>query len=304
MKLVSVIIPTYKGSKQLERAVNSVLKQTYKCIEIIVVDDNGAGTSAQKETEVIINKVKQAFPVKYIIHKENRNGACARNTGIGIASGNYICFLDDDDYFLPERIEMCVRILDELNYFDGVYTSVGVIKKGTVECLTYAEKKGNLMNELLLNESFLGTGSNIFITKKAVEKLEGFDEAFLRNQDLEFMLRFFRYFRMVGIPEILVIKGVNGVFNIPSYDKMAECKRMIRTKFGEEIKGLGSNIETFNRNEAFSLYSTSLFSKNRHIKIRCKRKLEEYRKLGLKELILFVIAMFNVYDKYVLFRSK
>ena len=106
--LVSVIITTFCGSKVIERAILSVINQTYSNIEIIVVDDNGYGTKEQIETQDILNKFKK---VVYIVHRTNINGAAARNTGIRSSNGKYICFLDDDDQYTIDRVESQKRIL-------------------------------------------------------------------------------------------------------------------------------------------------------------------------------------------------
>ena len=95
--LVSVIIPTYKRSKSLNRAIDSVLSQTYPNIEIIVVDDNGKGSKYQIETEKSLENYIKTDKIKYITHDVNRNGSAARNTGFKHSMGEYINFLDDGD---------------------------------------------------------------------------------------------------------------------------------------------------------------------------------------------------------------
>ena len=103
---VSVIIPTYKRAKFLIRAVNSVLFQTYENVEVVVVDDNGAGTENQKAVEALL---KQRFgnieKLVYLKCENNIGGAAARNYGAKKSSGDYLCFLDDDDVFLPYKIK-------------------------------------------------------------------------------------------------------------------------------------------------------------------------------------------------------
>lgn len=105
-KKVSVIVPTYKRSEFLQRAISSVLNQSYKNIELVIVDDNGSGTQDQIETE---KNIKSVFGdderIKYIKNEKNVGAAQSRNNGIKNSSGDYICFLDDDDVFLPDKIE-------------------------------------------------------------------------------------------------------------------------------------------------------------------------------------------------------
>lgn len=103
---VSIIIPTYRRSEFLQRAVNSVLDQSYKNIEIVIVDDNGEGTADQVETQ---RSIKALFGdegrIKYIKNPKNSGAAVSRNNGVKVSSGDYICFLDDDDIYLPDKIE-------------------------------------------------------------------------------------------------------------------------------------------------------------------------------------------------------
>ena len=104
-QLVSVIIPTYKGADKINSAVDSVLNQTYKNIEVIVVDDNGENEPEQLLTAEKMKKYETFENVKYLVHKKNINGSAARNTGIRASKGFYLGFLDDDDVFLPEKTQ-------------------------------------------------------------------------------------------------------------------------------------------------------------------------------------------------------
>lgn len=101
VETVSVIIATYRRSETLKRAIESVLNQTYNDIELIVVDDN-----ADAEWNAEVSNIVNIHPaVKYIQNKENKGSAMTRNIGISKAEGEFITFLDDDDIYLPEKIE-------------------------------------------------------------------------------------------------------------------------------------------------------------------------------------------------------
>lgn len=114
-ELVSVVVPTYERSAMLLRALDSVNSQTYSPIEVIVVDDNGIGSEQQLETEKRVASFhpRPGVAVKYIPRVKNGGGAAARNTGIEVSDGDYVGFLDDDDEFLPQKIELQVRVLRE-----------------------------------------------------------------------------------------------------------------------------------------------------------------------------------------------
>ena len=85
--LVSIIIPTYKGSDNIKRAVESALSQTYEQVEVYVVDDNGSGSKEQIETENELKCYEGDDRVHYIAHERNINGSAARNTGIKASKG-------------------------------------------------------------------------------------------------------------------------------------------------------------------------------------------------------------------------
>lgn len=104
--LVSVIIPTYQRSEYLIRAVRSVLEQTYPRVEAVVVDDNGMDSVYAGEVKKLLEDAFGEDPrISYVQKERNQGGAIARNEGARYASGEYLCFLDDDDIFLPQKIE-------------------------------------------------------------------------------------------------------------------------------------------------------------------------------------------------------
>ena len=234
-KLVSIIIPTYKGAKYLARALKTVINQTYKNIEIIVVDDNGKGSIDQINTEKVINEISDDRVV-YIAHENNKNGACARNTGLKIAKGNYIGFLDDDDLLLEDKIRDSVIFIENNHDYDGVYTNVACCDENlTITKVVKISNTGNCTKNLLLDEMFFGTGSNIFITRKAFKKIGFFDERFVRHQDLEYMLRYYRTFKTGNIDKIEIIKSKNGTNNIPKYEKLSKNEKLYCDEFSKEI---------------------------------------------------------------------
>ena len=100
--LVTVVIPVYNVEAYLDRCVKSVVEQTYKNLEIILVDD-GSPDNCPAMCDAWAQKDKR---IK-VVHKENAGAGYARNTGIENATGEYICFFDSDDYVMPSLIEEC-----------------------------------------------------------------------------------------------------------------------------------------------------------------------------------------------------
>lgn len=117
MVKVSVIVPSYKRKRNLvKRALDSLLSQTYKDIEIVLVDDN-AGENLKEYREENEFLVKELNSDKIILIKNEKNlgGSGSRNAGIMASSGEYITFLDDDDRYLPEKIEKQLNFMIENN---------------------------------------------------------------------------------------------------------------------------------------------------------------------------------------------
>ena len=106
--LISIVIPTYKRPDSLKKAIDNVLKQKYTNWEIIVVDDNGLTSSPSIKSEQIVRKFDQNIIIKYIKHDINRGACAARNTGILAARGRYVAFLDDDDAWEHNKLELQV----------------------------------------------------------------------------------------------------------------------------------------------------------------------------------------------------
>jgi len=185
--LVSVIIPTYKRNELIERAIDSVLKQTYNNIEIIIIDDNG-NNIYRKKTKNKIQKYLKFGNVLYYQHKINKGGSQARNTGIKLAKGKFITFLDDDDYYLPNRIEILLKNFD-VDDFDAVISSMyreNIYGKKINVDSNYC--RGSNLKEFILEGNIYT--SMILIKKDFIKKIGGFDPI-PRFQDKLFMIKFF-----------------------------------------------------------------------------------------------------------------
>ena len=104
--LVSVIIPSYNHEKYVSQAIESVVSQTYRRLEIIVLDDGSSDRSVQ-----IIDDLAKAHGFMAIA-RENRGLAKTLNEGVGIARGKYVSFVASDDYYHPRRVEYAVRQLE------------------------------------------------------------------------------------------------------------------------------------------------------------------------------------------------
>lgn len=108
---VSVITPTYKRPHFLERAIDSILNQTYENIQVVVVDDNAELPDCRKDTERVMAKYENDPRVVYVQNSKNLGGGLSRNVGIEACDGEYVAFLDDDDEFEPPKIETQLKFM-------------------------------------------------------------------------------------------------------------------------------------------------------------------------------------------------
>lgn len=290
---VSVVIPTYKGANNLPRAIDSILNQTYRAVEIVIVDDNDPLSKERMETKKVVEKYKDE-KIKYIQHERNKNGAAARNTGIFHSIGKYVCFLDDDDFYLEDRIQKSAAALEENPEYDAVYGGVIITNKNYIEGIIKAEKPLK-QKDLLLNEMALGTGSNLFITRKSLNYLEGFDEKFRRHQDLEFMLRFLGKFSVLNLTGLMIVKATNGTDNVPEYKGLLEVKKLYLSKFKQVIDSLEEKEKReFLANQYNELFFSAVMSKKKQQIEKSIEDLERFRKLTAKERLFILLAGKNL----------
>lgn len=239
MKSISVIIPTYGIPLFLDNSIKSVLNQTLRDIELIIVDDNNPDTEARRKTEELVNSyIISDNRIKYIKHEYNKNGAVARNTGFAISQGKYISLLDSDDEYMLDRLQKCFSVMESASEkIAGVYTGCEFRRGGKEYNVERNVQPGNFLVETLACKFKFCTGSNIFVRKSVIDELNGFDGAFLRHQDYEFLVRLFEKYDLAAISEPLVIKN-NENFNLPNLEKQIAIKKQYLEKFKYIIDAL------------------------------------------------------------------
>jgi glycosyltransferase involved in cell wall biosynthesis len=185
MEKVSCIIPTYNRAEFLKAAITSALKQTYKNLEVIVVDD--ASTDNTADVAAAFND----WRISYLRHSSNRGGSAARNTGILVSASEYIAFLDDDDEWLPEKIETQMKVLRSSSPEVGcVYTGYWDVDRSSGNILgkQIPSKRGDLAKELQL-ENCIGSTSSVLVRRECLRKAGMFDESLPCSQDYDLWFR-------------------------------------------------------------------------------------------------------------------
>ena len=232
--LVSIIIPTYKRATMLHRAIASVLEQTYHNIEVLVVSDNEPNdefTAKARETVESFNDSR----VKLITQEKHINGAVARNVGIKASKGEYISFLDDDDFFDKDKIEKQVALLSSLDEtWGGVCCRYKVYKKGKLVEVMPLFKSGYVYKEVIMR--LIKTQTNcLLLRRNALLKAGLFDEKLLRHQDVQLLARFTYNYKLMCQDEFLNNLDQDDNMNRAKPERVMELKRAFFTSVQDII---------------------------------------------------------------------
>ena len=198
---VSVIIPTYNRGNLIINSIKSVLNQTFKNLEVIIVDDGSTDNTQDK-----VNKIKDSR-IKYIKLYSNKGASYARNVGIKNATGKFISFQDSDDIFYPNKIEKQLKnIINKNSIFD--FCKINVIYNSSYSYFIPNQMqensilKGDIFNELISRGNFISTQSMIIRTKYMKNHL--FDKEMPRLQDYDIILGMIPKVKISYTKEVLV----------------------------------------------------------------------------------------------------
>jgi len=176
--LVSAIIPTHNRAELLERAIDSVLDQTWQNIEIIVVDD----ASDDSTPDLLERLQKEHKNLKSIRNNESKGAAASRNIAIQNSSGEFIAGLDDDDFWRPKRVEY---LLDEFEEGYAAVTSNDRMDFGGKEIVWKKKPVITLQDLLFYNQ----VGNQILTKREYLEAVGGYDENLPSAQDYDLWIR-------------------------------------------------------------------------------------------------------------------
>lgn len=205
MTLVSVIIPTYNRSEYLQEAISSVLNQTYRDFEIIIVDDGSSDNTAK-----VVRKIHD--PRLRYLFQANAGRSHARNRGMDIAQGKYIAFLDDDDLFLPDKLINQVTFLEAHPGVDLVASGAEIIDKDSnqLSILRPWETQPYLtMLNCLYACPILP--SSVLFRRRVINHLDHwFDPTLNLSEDKDFFIRlFYAGCNMSWLPKILSVYRIH-----------------------------------------------------------------------------------------------
>ena len=234
-ELVSCVIPSYKRCDTVTRAIDSVLAQTYQNIEVCIVDDNIPGDAYSQKLQEALQKYAGDPRVRYISQEKHINGAAARNAGIKAANGTFIAFLDDDDEWLPEKIERQMDAVQCDASIDGVTALWLQCRNGEVikRCPPYTAERFQFK---VFAREISVFSSTVLIRKSAIEGFDGFDERLFRHQDLQFLVDAAATSKFVVVQEYLTKLHVDSDVNRPDLEKFIDAKKRFFASVDKEFQ--------------------------------------------------------------------
>lgn len=230
--LVSVVIPAYNRDESLKRAISSVEKQTYSHIELFVIDDS----TVKKEKQFF---QEYSIPIMYYYKDKERKGPQeSRNKGLSLANGEYIAFLDDDDEWLPTKIEKQVNAMNPDVDLSVTWILDKRFGKERVNKTPVHPERQYVLDAF----SFQSTSAYMFRTKK-LKEIGGFDETFASAHEYEVAIRLSKEGKITSVPEVLVIQNRSEGQLSENWRKKIDGIMSLRKKYKKDF-GLLNNIKS------------------------------------------------------------
>lgn len=279
--MVSVIIPTYNREKSVLAAVNSVLRQTYKDLELIVVDDG-----SKDRTKDILSRIQDTR--FHYVYQKNAGACVARNHGIELAKGDFIAFHDSDDIWLEDKLAKQMHIFEN-NDVDLVFCKLNYTNANGVTVLQPDYIKEGLVSPVI---NLFGIGTQTIIGKSSIFKRLRFDEKLPRFQEFELLYRIAENHTLYCLDEGLVNYSI-GVDSISSNpEKLYITCKLILDKHPE----MKTKYPVMMNYMAHSLLSAANVARKRHMSMKkyilFSRECAKSTKLTIKTALIYL----HLYD--------
>jgi glycosyltransferase involved in cell wall biosynthesis/2-polyprenyl-3-methyl-5-hydroxy-6-metoxy-1,4-benzoquinol methylase len=213
LPLVSVIIPTFNRDKFIGEAIQSILNQTYKNLEVIVVDDG-----SQDRTKEIVSSFQDGRVLYF--YQTNKGRSAARNLALKHAKGEYITFLDSDDSYHKDKIKKQVKFFERNKEFSVVYTSATCVDESG-NCLNFkykANDSGWIYSKVAYFASSPITLPTVMLRREVLSKIGSFDEALHRFEDTDMWRRIAKEYQIGAIKETTCLLRTHGDNSLKNQD--------------------------------------------------------------------------------------
>jgi len=268
--LVSVIMPVYNGEKTLQRAIDSILNQTYSHLELVIVDDGSTDSSAKIIKEINDPRIR-------LIQQENKGAAASRNRGFAESQGEFITFLDTDDLWLPQKIETELNTLSKYNQREAfVYSGYSAFdeNKRLFNLPKIRHDSGNIFGAMLWNEGMIIPG-NLMVHRSIFEAIGGFPAHYRYHEDWYFSMEMAHRFKGFSTGERLLL-------------------------YQHSLSGKGRSQKFADHDRAVKLY----VKENDYLKAHLSPEQYEHFMARQKKTLFCSYLMYNHWDKAVDFFSE
>lgn len=224
MPPVSVVIPVRDGERFVGAAIDSVLAQTMRDFEVVVVDDGSTDRTAE---------ILAAYGDRIRVHRQKNAGvAAARNAGAAIARGAYIAFLDADDVWLPHKLERQMPLFDD-EEVTLVYAAVRIVDEELRPLREVAPCAPDdaLSATLCVGPAPVPLTMTGIVRRSAFEAVGGFDERLSTSADADFVCRVALHYRLASVPEALALYRQHGMQMHLNVDAMERDMALLHAKF-------------------------------------------------------------------------
>jgi len=271
---VSIILPTFNRATTIKKSIDSVLNQTYKNFELIIIDDGSTDN-----TRDLVKQYKDKR-IKYIHYKENKGASYARNLGIKKAKYDLIAFQDSDDKWTKYMLRKLVNSIKDNESTNVVYTDMLRVKKNGEKIYWHSPDvvKGKIINEENNDYQVANIGLITILSKKfCIEKIGGFDIELKKFIDLDFFIRLAKEYKMYHIKEPLALYYENEGISTNYYNGY-KAREYLLKKYTKYFKKNRKFIADQNYKICFFLLKAGLYSKARSY---CKKAVN-YNNFNIK----------------------
>src|SRR5262245_6573152 len=205
MDLVSVVIPTFNRGGLVERTISSVLRQSYECVEVIVVDDGSTDGTAK----IVEGLARRDARIRCFRHGHNKGAQAARNTGIRAAKGKWIAFLDSDDQWLPNGLEARLQVAASKE-LQVVHSDCYVLKSEREDLRRFGlpPLEGACYESLLRKPGTLFP--SLLVAKRCLERIGYLDESIISYQEWDTSIRLAKHYRFGFVTEPTFVYDCRG----------------------------------------------------------------------------------------------
>lgn len=294
--MVTVVITTYKRKLDIvERAIRSVVAQTYRDWELIVVDDSPEDYEYRLEIKKMVNRYANDYQVVYHANPKSSGACFSRNVGLEMARGEFIAYLDDDDEWVPSKLE---RQTEAMNNADGhvalVYCPYYSIDEetGQKKAVKKPMRSGMLYEYLLEVGNIFGGMSMPLMRTACVKDVGGFDILMQSAQDIDLWLRLAKKYPVIYLDEPLVNYYIHGGDQISTnpYKRIAGLTRLNeknrdylethkKAKWKREMGLIEFYVQAGERKEALKIWANTF----RLCPARMKENLKELARIMINK---------------------